>query len=338
MSNPTVVFPEAREVRVEDRDVPDPGPGEFLVETTRTLVSTGTELTILSGDYPEGSNWDSYGEYPFDAGYCNVGEVVATGEGVDPDLVGTRVASRSSHAAYHTVAEDGLWVPVPEAVDDEEAAFFAIAGIVMNGVRRGEVSWGDDVAVYGLGLLGQFAVRFCQHAGARTVVGFDLADSRLEYLPDLPAVVGANPREEAPTDVVDEAAGRDADVVFEVTGSPAAIPDQFDVLREAGRFVVLSSPRGETPFDFHDLCNGPGYEIVGAHEMTHAPERVAGWGYDDAAWTHRRHYEYFFELLAEGRVDVEPLVSHRVPGEDAPALYEDLLEDRTDALGVVLEW
>jgi len=74
--NATVVFPEPKTVRLEDRPVEASGEGELLVETSRTVLSTGTELTVLSGEYPGGSHWDEYGEYPFTPGYCNVGEVI----------------------------------------------------------------------------------------------------------------------------------------------------------------------------------------------------------------------------------------------------------------------
>ena len=67
--NPTVVFPEPRMVVVEDRPVPKPGKGEMLVKTSRTLVSTGTELTILSGEFPPKSRWAQYGRFPFTPGY-----------------------------------------------------------------------------------------------------------------------------------------------------------------------------------------------------------------------------------------------------------------------------
>lgn len=339
-ANPTVVFTEPRQARIEDRAIPEPGPGEVLVETSRSLVSTGTELTAFSGDYPAGSVWDQFSDYPMEPGYCNIGEVVEAGAEVDDDLVGRTVATREPHQRYVTAeAGSSFCLPVPEEIPDEEAAFFAIAGIVMNGVRRGDVAWGDDVAIYGLGLLGQLATRLSHLAGARSVVGFDLADDRLEFVPDEAGVLAANPEAADPKAIVEEATGgKLADVVFEVTGVPDAIVDQFAALRERGRFVMLSSPRGETTIDFHDHCNNPSYEIVGAHEMSHAPETARSPAYDTYDWTHRRHYELFFDLVADDRLSVADLISHRVPVEDAPETYESLLADRSDAMGVVFEW
>jgi 2-desacetyl-2-hydroxyethyl bacteriochlorophyllide A dehydrogenase len=329
MENPTLVFPEAGAVELRDRPAGDPGPGELLVETEHSLVSTGTELTVLSGEYPDGSEWDEYGTYPFVAGYCNVGTVVAAGAdaGFAP---GDRVASRAAHRARDVVAADRA-VPVPDAVGDEAAAFFALAAIAANGVRRADPAFGDAVAVYGCGLLGQFAARFARVAGARPVVAADVADSRLGFLPDDGALHAVDPTETDPAAVVDRHHDGLADVVVEATGVPDAVPGQFDALREQGRFVVLSSPRGRTAFDFHDRCNAPGHEIVGAHERTHPPAAPGN-------WTFARNAALFFDLVAAGDLDAAALVTHRVPAADAPGTYRSLLADRTDALGVVIDW
>jgi 2-desacetyl-2-hydroxyethyl bacteriochlorophyllide A dehydrogenase len=332
MDNSTVVFPEAREVAVEERERPTPAADEVLVETDTSLVSTGTELTVLSGEYPEGSIWDDYGTYPFDPGYANVGTVVEAG--ADAHLSpGTRVATWAPHAAFVTTRAADC-VVVPEDVTDDQASLFAIAQIVMNGVRRGRVDWGETVVVYGLGILDQLAVRFCLLAGAETVVGVDLAAERLDYLPDDPAVVGVDPTASDPVDAVaDVTNGRRADVVFEVTGNPDAIPGQFDVLRDQGRLVLLSSPHGKTTLDFHDDVNGPSVEIIGAHQTSHPPVETP-----QTPWTKTRHAELFFSYLRRNRLTVDDLFSHSRPYSDAPDLYRSLLDDRTDAMAVRLQW
>jgi 2-desacetyl-2-hydroxyethyl bacteriochlorophyllide A dehydrogenase len=332
MANPTVVFPEAREVAIEDRERPDPGPGEVLIETETSLISAGTELTVLSGDYPDGSVWDEYGTYPFDAGYANVGRVVETGAEATLD-VGTRVATWSPHAAYVTAGAEEC-VVVPDEVSDAEASLFAIAQIVMNGVRRSRLDWGETPVVYGLGILGQLAVRFCRLAGAETVVGVDLAAERIDYLPDRPGIVGVDPTASEPAEAVaDVTDGRRADVVFEVTGNPDVIPEEFEALRDQGRLVLLSSPHGETELDFHDYVNAPSTEIIGAHQMSHPPVATP-----QDPWTKHRHAGLYFEYLRQGRLAVEDLFSHVEPADDAPSVYESLLEDRTDAMAVRLEW
>lgn len=122
MTNRTVVFQGPEQVAIEERTIPEPGAGKVLVETERTLISTGTELAILGGEYPPGSRWDGY-EYPFDPGYDNVGTVVDVGPDVTTPPVGKRVGTYGAHAEY-VVAEADHCRPIPDAVAPDEAAFF----------------------------------------------------------------------------------------------------------------------------------------------------------------------------------------------------------------------
>lgn len=334
--NPTVVFPAPRQVEIVDRPMPSPAAGHLLVRTLRTLISTGTELTILSGDFEPGSAWDAYGRFPFVAGYSHVGEVIGVGDGVEADWVGAIVATGGPHARY-------VSVPAAAAVRArgaeglvEPLTLTTLAQTVMNGIRRGGVGWGDAVVVYGLGLLGQLAVRFCRLCGARPVVGVDVIDSRLELVPRDPAVVSVNPRDADVRSAVAEATGgRMADVVIELTGNPELIPAEFASLRERqGRFVMLSSPRGAgTSFNFHDLCNAPSHTIIGAHISSHPPVETPA-----EPWTMQRNAELFAALLRDRELDLAPLVSDRLDYREAPAAYLRLLEDRSEAMAVVLSW
>lgn len=332
-TNPTVIFPAPKRVEIESRKVPTPEPGQVLIRTRRTLISTGTELTALNGDYPAGSQWAKFGTYPFLPGYDNIGEVIEAGQGVDHALVGRTVATYGNHARYVTSPVAALRI-VQREIPDEQAVFFTIGEIVMNGVRRAAVQWGESVAVYGLGLLGQLAVRFCRLCGARPILAIDPAESRIERLPRDARIRRVNPQREKVADVVkSETRGRLLDVVFEVTGSGDLIPAEFEGLRPLGRFVVLSSPRNKTTFDFHDLCNSPSFTIIGAHNCSHPPEATAV-----TPWSNQRHAEMFFDLIADGEIDLTPLISHRAAYTETPRLYEMLMRDRSQAMGIVLDW
>jgi 2-desacetyl-2-hydroxyethyl bacteriochlorophyllide A dehydrogenase len=331
MPNPTIVFPKARDVAIEDREIPKPGEGQILIRSTRTLISTGTELTIMSGEFPEGSDWAAYGKFPFTAGYSNAGEVVEVGEGVDEHWKGVHVTLPAHHAAY-VVSRPGSVARVPETVEDKAACFSTLGIIVMNGIRQGYVTWGESIVIYGAGLIGQLAARFSLIAGARPVINVDVVESRQNLLPD--GVHRVNPANEDPVEVVRRLThDRMADAVYEATGNPAVLPEEFKVLRRQGRAVILSSPRGPSTFDFHDLCNAPSYTIIGAHNSSHPPEGVR-----ELPWSMKRHTELFLDFLADGSLDVEPLVSHRVPYSEGPDAYRMLLEDRSNAMGVVINW
>ena len=331
--NPTVVFRDRNVVCMEERPLPVPAKNELLIRTLRTLISTGTELTMLAGDVPPQSSWAHHIQYPCLPGYDNVGIVTAVGADIDKTWIGRRVASYGGHAAWVSVPIDVVHA-IPAGVDDEQATFFTIAEIVMNGLRRSQLTWGESVAIYGLGLLGQLAARLAVFCGARPVIGIDTAPARLDLLRTLPAVLCVNPAGgDVEAEVLRATRDRKVDVVIELTGNQNLIPREFAILKSQGRFVVLSSPRGPTAFDFHDLCNGPSFTIIGAHNFSHPLHETP-----DNPWTKKRHVEFFFDRLTSRDLDLSGLVTHRAPWSEAPALYSMLLKDRSHAMGVILQW
>ncbi|MBO3832364.1 MAG: zinc-binding dehydrogenase [Candidatus Brockarchaeota archaeon] len=331
MNNPTVVFPKPKTIIVEDKEVPRIKGDEVLIRTERSLVSIGTELTILSGEFPPQSYWANYGKYPFTPGYDNIGMVVDAGPDADRSLIGKTVASYSPHAMYVSASQKDVML-VPQGVSMDEASFFTIAEIVMNGVRRSQLSFGESVVIYGAGILGQLTARICKMAGAMPVIVVDVSDNRLEYLPG--NIFKINPlKQDVASEVERLTKGRMADIVFEVTGNQNLIVEEFKCLRRLGRFVVLSSPRGPTYIDLHDYCNAPSFTIIGAHNMSHPPVETL-----NNPWSRRRHVELFFDMLQNKELDVSRLITHKVPYKDAPEIYGQLLKDRTKALGVILVW
>ena len=96
---------------------------------------------------------------------------------------------------------------------------------------------------------------------------------------------------------------------------------------------MLSSPRGPTSFDFHDLCNAPSFTIIGAHgKSTPAYETP------ENPWTKARHIELFFDLVASGDLDLKPLITERIAYSKAPSIYQKLLNNRSQSMGEILEW
>ena len=346
-TNPTVVFPEAKRAVVEELEIPRPGPGQVLLKSSRTMISIGTEMTAFCGDFPPGSTWEKFFGCPYYPGYNNIGVVVEVGPGVDKALLGKRLATGGGHAAYVLAGSDpgksagelqaggkGEWHEVPEGVGDDHAAFFTIPKIVMNGIRNSHVQWGECAVVYGLGLLGQFAVRFCRECGAAPVLGVDVSPERLALLPKDAAVVGVDPRS---TDVAEAVRGHNhgrlADVVFEVTGNATLIERELTLLRQKGRLLLLSSPRQKVVFDFEDFCAWPSYTIIGSHNFSHPVHPQ-----DYNPWTMDRHVELFFDLVLRGALDMESLVSRRVGFAAAPQVYQDLLADRSKDMGIIFNW
>jgi len=333
--NPSLLFTGPGAAEVRSLAVPRPGRDEVLVRTRRSLVSTGTELTVLSGT-AGGEEWRALGRYPFQPGYANAGEVLAVGEGVDSSWLGARVHNHGKHQAYTLSAADRL-ARIPDGVGDEEAVFTTLAKVAMNGLRRVAATWGESIAVVGLGLLGQLTCRLAGVIGLAPVFAAEPSVYRRGLLPERPGLHpwGAGLAELA-AEIRERNRGRLADLVVEATGDPDLLPQELQLLRNQGRFLVLSSPRGASRFDFHDLCNRRSLTLVGAHGFSHPAVATP-----DNPWTSARHGELFLDLLATGAVETSSLVSHRISYSRAPEAYELLRAARAgggEAMGVILEW
>jgi len=332
--NAAIVFPAPGSVILEEREMPIAGEGEVVIRTRRSLVSTGTELTVLSGDFSPESRWNRYAAYPFSPGYSAVGEVVEIGSRVDDAWLGRHVAAWAPHARFSSVPLSDVRVIPQFEVPDEELTFFALAETVLNGIRRSDVRLGESAAVFGLGILGQLAVRFLHLAGARPLLAVDPAESRRALVPRWPEFRALDPTEGDPIAAARELTrGRMVDVAFEVTGLGPLIASELKVVRAGGRLVILSTPRGSpTSLDFCDV-NELSVSIIGAHVDSHPPP-----GSTFEQWAHSRHAELFFELVYTGALVVSDLITDRPRFSDAPAVYARLLEDRSRSLATIFSW
>lgn len=318
-------------MELQEREVGNLQPHQLLVQTRQSLISTGTELTVLRGAHTPGSHWDRLFKYPWDAGYCNVGIVAKVGRAVTRLKPGDRVVSSGPHASKVVVPEEEC-LAIPAAVTDDEALFAVIAQIVMQGVRLAQVRLGENGVVCGLGLLGQLTVAFSRHVGCWPVVGVDLEPFRQKMALTMGAthVIGPDAALEL---IRQHSEDRLADVVFEVTGNPKVIPDALAWVRKMGRFVVVSSPSGPTTVDFHDLVNVRGTVIIGAHNFTHP---IVPNEYN--RWTRQSDTQLYLSLAEAGLLKVAQLITHRFPSDRAPEVYQQLLNHRAASLAVVLQW
>jgi len=337
-----VVFKKPKVVVIEEAEVSKPSPNQVQVQTLVSLISTGTELTMLSGDVPPRSHWEEIIRYPLVPGYSNCGKIIEVGRDVEAFDVGDRVVSTAKHTQYALLEGKNVQaydfpVKVPDGVSDEEATFHNLGYTVMNGTRLAHIQLGESVVVVGMGILGQLACQFSRLCGGFPVIAVDLSEFRLKLAKELGATATLHSRK----DIVEESIlkltkGRGADVVFEVTGNPRVIPWALSLVKRQGRYVQLSSPRGPSTVDFHDEVNWPSRTIIGTHVVSH-PEFETPYN----PWTRQRNTELFFDLITSGLVNVKNIITHRYPLDEAPKAYQMLLDPtgpRLQAMGVLLDF
>jgi 2-desacetyl-2-hydroxyethyl bacteriochlorophyllide A dehydrogenase len=313
------------------------GPSEILVQTACTVVSAGTELAVYSGThigytYAEPSGMARLPQRP---GYAAAGTVVAVGASVQDLRPGDRVGGALKHTDWSVVdVERARLVRLPDEVSFEQACLARLSTIALQGVRLARVKLGERVAVFGQGLIGQFARQFAGLDGASTIVAVDLVDARLDVARRHGATHVVNPsREDVAAALGNATAGNGVDVAIEATGNPAVINDALRAAAELGRVILLGSPRGRVEIDPYMDIHRKGVSLIGAHERTVAQTPNAQY-----RWTFGEHYDLALELIRQGRLRTDGLVTHHVAADEALGVFDALADRPQDHLGVLIQW
>lgn len=336
MQNYQVVFTAKNKVELQKCEMPQPAPGEFLAQTTISQISIGTELTCLQGNVEPGTLWEKDVVFPRIPGYNNIAKIIAVGEGVDPALIGRRIQSDQKHVRFFTInaSKTESYRLIPTGVEDKEAVFATMGCIVLASIRMAQVRPGDVCVVYGAGVIGQMLARLVYTAGAGKVFVSDMSDLRLEKLPACAGIIPVNTARENLQDVIRENNdGRLADIVFETTSVGALAQQQAECLERFGKLVITSSPKGRSTIDL-DYCNRRCITIMGVHNYTYHTKVET----NNNRWTRHRDAELVLELLRQKRITTAEMVTHEENFKNAVAMYEMLMADRTQALGVNLIW
>jgi threonine dehydrogenase-like Zn-dependent dehydrogenase len=314
--------------------IPTPAAGELLLQTTRTLVSTGTEGIVFTRNFAPGTHWDGWVKYPFNAGYLHVGHVIGLGPGVTGWKIGDRAATRLSHASHAVVTADH--VPhIPDNVSDDDATWMGLGKITQMGVRAAEHTLGEDVVIIGLGLLGQLVTQYVRLMGARRIIAIDTAPLRLEMAQRHGATetlrmtaADALPR------IKELTGGRMADVVYDITGFPAVFATALPLARRFGKVVLLGDAGNPQMQTLTPDVVTRGVRIVGAHDG-----HTVATATDREPWTDRAVSELFLTYLSRGQINVHDLITHRFKPEQAPEVYPMLqTPQRQTCMGVLFEW
>ncbi len=324
-----VVWPDRAKVEVETFTLPPVEDDEVLVETECTLISPGTERAFLLG-LP-----NAQGGYPTRPGYSSIGRIIDVGKAVTDCEVGDRVASAQGHTSHFVTAPSRLLKIASTEMPAEEAVFFNLGAIALQGVRKARIELGEATLVLGQGLIGLLALQLSKLSGALPLIAADLTDSRLEISKSMGADYTFNPEDTDFSEQLGDATKGDGPaVVIEATGHPDAISTALGVAGRDARVILLASTRGETPsVNFYRDVHKKGLMLYGAHNSIR-PRQESSPNF----WTLKDDSLLLLALIAQKRFDVVPLISHRIRGEDAPEAYQLLMEWNPNLLGVVLQW
>ena len=364
------ILQNLKDGRTELAEVPCPrvGRGALLIRTTRSLISAGTERMLVDfgkanplekarqqpdkvrqvlekvktdGLAPTLEAVRNKLEQPLPLGYCNVGVVAELGADVTGFAVGDRVASNGRHAEMVSVPVN-LCARIPDRVSDEAAAFTVIGAIALQGIRLVAPTLGEAIAVTGLGLIGLMTVQLLRAHGCR-VLGIDMDPAKLALARQFGAetvdlAAGQDPV--AVAEAFSRRRGMDAVIITAATRSNQPMHQAAQMCRKRGRIVLvgvvgLELARAdfyEKELSFQVSCSyGPGrYD-------PHYEEQGQDYPVGFVRWTEQRNFEAVLDMLADGQLDVTPLISHRLGLAEAERAYA-VVGGAEPSLGIVLEY
>lgn len=367
--------PRTGECELEEVPRPQLIPRSSLIRTAASVISPGTEATmlgfgerslvgkaiarpdmvkkIIQKGRQEGwlNAWyaaRSRLDRPRPLGYSAAGVIEELAEDVETLQVGDRVAMAGAGYANHAeinVVPRNLVARVPESVTLEEAAYTTIASVALQGVRLAEPELGDRFAVVGLGLVGLLTVQVLKAHGCR-VIGFDLDRERIEFglnhgLDQGTLLMDGDPGEAA--DTFTRGRGVDGTIITAATESSEPVRLAGDLTRSKGRVSVVGNVGMEIPRETYYEK-----ELSVVVSRSYGPGRYdpsyeeGGIDYpiDYVRWTEQRNMEAVLDLMAQGKLDVEALTTHRFPFERALEAYDLIRDDNGPVLhlGILLEY
>jgi len=362
------------QIVVEDLPAPVIKSGEVLVQTAFSFISAGTELSgkkssegslikrVLSNpenikkgldilrkkglketlEVAEGQK-----SLKHSLGYSLSGVIVEIGNDITEFKVGDRVAcagaGKAKHAEFVAIPRN-LTVKIPDNLDFPSASSVTLGAIAMQGLRRANAKLGENVAVIGLGLLGQILIQLLKANGAR-VIGFDIDDKKVNLSKELKIDQSFNSLKYNVLEKISNfTQGKGVDATIITASAPnnnEIIQQAMEMTRKKGKVVVIGdiglgpkrAPFYEKEIDYLiSTSYGPG-----RYDQNYE-EKGIDYPFAYVRWTEKRNMEEYLKLLSEKKIDFQKLISKLFPIEEASEAYKFLEENHPIKPAVLLDY
>ena len=354
--------------KIEVLNVPAPQVRKnyLLIQTSKSLISTGTEKMLLQfgkanliskarqqpektkqviqkiktdGLIPTLEAVKAKIDEPVSLGYCNAGSVIEVGKGVDGFKTGDRVVSNGGHAEIVCIPKN-LCAKIPDNVDDETAAFTVPGAIALQGIRLLNPTLGENIVVIGLGLIGQLATQLLISNGCN-VLAIDIDENKVNLAKECGAEGVVNDGEDIADKCISFSKGRGVDgvLICVATDSNEPIEQAAKMCRKRGKIVLVGISGLNISRDlfynkelsFQVSCSyGPGrYD-------PNYEEKGQDYPIGFVRWTEQRNFQAVLDMMAKEKINVSALTSHTIPLKKAERAYDIIL--RENPLGIVLTY
>jgi 2-desacetyl-2-hydroxyethyl bacteriochlorophyllide A dehydrogenase len=340
MKNLSVAFLAPYAVAAVEEPPPEVAPDTVLVRTICSAISPGTEMLVYRGQWPEDLPVDESiaaleGKftYPLNYGYACVGKVVEAGELVDSSWQGRVVFAFNPHQRYFTAKPEHL-IPVPPELSAEQAAFLPNMETAVSFLMDGRPIVGEQVVIIGQGVVGLLTAGLLARFPMQRLVTLDKYSLRREKSSALGACA-LDPGDPDTMRAIRELLGAEhsregADLIYELSGNPAALDMAISVAGFGARIVIGSWYGGKrAELDLGGRFHRGRLKLISSQVSTLAPEFTG-------LWSKSRRLGTALRMLEELRpLD---LITHRFHVSDAAEAYKLLDTHPEDAIQVILEY
>jgi 2-desacetyl-2-hydroxyethyl bacteriochlorophyllide A dehydrogenase len=322
-----LLFAAPYQLTFEQKTLPEPAIDQVLVQTLVSAISAGTELLFYRGQVPDTMSVDATigalggaVTYPLPYGYALVGVVTAVGTAVDPKWQGQRVFAFHPHTT-HFLTTPGDLIAVPDDVTNEQAVLLPNMETAVNFVQDGAPMLGERVVVLGQGIVGLLTTALLAQFPLTNLLTVD----RLALRRERSATLGAQTTCEAIAPEV--ATTISADLVFELTGNPAALNTAIACTGYDGR-VLIGSWYGRKQAAIHlgGHFHRSRIRLISSQVSTIAPQH-------QGRWSKARRFDLAWAMLR--KIDPTHLVTHRFSLHEATQAYTLLDQQAADVLQVL---
>jgi 2-desacetyl-2-hydroxyethyl bacteriochlorophyllide A dehydrogenase len=341
MQRTSVIFKKPYEIDLIQSPLPAPGEEEVLVKARISGISPGTELLVYRGRFPTSLPVDAtiatlarpFG-YPLAYGYASVGKVVAVGRSAKKELLDRSVFCFHPHESHYTIHQNQL-ILLPDDIDPVDAAFLATMETAVNFLMDGRPVIGENVVLFGLGIVGLLTTALLARLPLGNLIALDpyalrrknaeIAGARTVLNPD-----AANVLDEAERRLKTAPSEEGADLVYELSGNPAAL-NQALAIAGPGARIVIGSWYGtkKAELDLGGRFHRNRIRLISSQVSTLAPQF-------SARWTKNRRMNVALEMIRQ--LNPNRFVTHRFDIRQAAEAY-DLLDQRPqEAMQVLLTY
>jgi len=251
MQRTTVIFKSPYEIKLTRSPLPVPGEEEVLIKSQISGISAGTELLVYRGQFPPKMSLDAAipaltrpFSYPLAYGYSSVGKVVEIGRSVNKELLGRSVFCFHPHESHYAVRQDQL-VQLPDDIDPVNAVFLATMETAVNFLMDGRPVIGENVVIFGQGIVGLLTALLLSRLPLGKLVALDPNSQRRANAEIAGIQLALDPEisdafEDGSNLLKTVADGDGADLVFELSGNPAALNQALAIAGPGARIVIGS--------------------------------------------------------------------------------------------------